>query len=153
RAALRAAAAELQRDRGIFRTLVGDSWPLRPRVPRAVRADRHSRSVWSACVFSAAFPSLMRIAFLFLIVFSAFAAEPPKPNLIFILSDNHGAWTLGCYGNNDIRTPNIDRLATEGTLFIQAFCANPVCSPSRATFLTGLIPSQHGVHSYLGADT
>src|SRR4051812_25492913 len=74
------------------------------------------------------------------------------PNLVFILSDNHGAWTLGCYGNKEIRTPNIDRLAAEGTLFTHAYCANSVCSPSRATFLTGLMPSQHGVHSYLAPD-
>ena len=71
------------------------------------------------------------------------------PNIVLIMTDNHGAWTLGCYGNPDIRTPNIDRLASDGTLFTNAFSSNPVCSPTRATFLTGLIPSQHGVHSFL----
>lgn len=71
------------------------------------------------------------------------------PNVVLIMTDNHGAWTLGCYGNPDIRTPNIDRLASEGTLFTRAFASNPVCSPTRATFLTGLLPSQHGVHSFL----
>ncbi|MDO8540614.1 MAG: sulfatase-like hydrolase/transferase [Opitutaceae bacterium] len=71
------------------------------------------------------------------------------PNLVFILTDNQGAWTLGCYGNPDIRTPHIDRLAAEGTRFTRALSSNPVCSPTRATFLTGLIPSQHGVHSFL----
>ncbi|MCA9140433.1 MAG: sulfatase-like hydrolase/transferase, partial [Planctomycetales bacterium] len=65
------------------------------------------------------------------------------------MTDNHGAWTLGCYGNPEIRTPNIDRLAAEGTLFDRAFSSNPVCSPTRATFLTGLVPSQHGVHCFL----
>jgi arylsulfatase A-like enzyme len=73
-------------------------------------------------------------------------------NLVFILTDNQGAWTLGCYGNPDIRTPNIDRLAREGVRFTRAFASNPVCSPTRATYLTGLIPSQHGVHSYLGGE-
>ncbi|MFK8111184.1 MAG: PVC-type heme-binding CxxCH protein [Rubripirellula sp.] len=72
-----------------------------------------------------------------------------RPNVVLILTDNHGAWTLGCYGNPDIRTPNIDRLAEEGTLFTRAFASNPVCSPTRATLLTGLVPSQHGVHSFL----
>src|SRR5687768_4353909 len=72
-----------------------------------------------------------------------------KPNLVFILTDNQGAWTLGCYGNKDIRTPNIDRLAAGGMRFTRALSSNPVCSPTRATFLTGLIPSQHGVHSFL----
>ncbi|WP_296457923.1 sulfatase-like hydrolase/transferase, partial [Rubinisphaera sp.] len=65
------------------------------------------------------------------------------------MTDNHGAWTLGCYGNPDIRTPHIDRMAEEGTLFTQAYSSNPVCSPTRATYLTGLMPSQHGVHCFL----
>src|SRR4051812_1757339 len=78
-------------------------------------------------------------------------AESRPPNVVLILTDNQGAWTLGCYGNPDIRTPNIDRLAREGTLFERCFSSNAVCSPTRATLLTGLIPSQHGVHSYLTA--
>ncbi|MBM4086964.1 MAG: hypothetical protein FJ272_19415, partial [Planctomycetes bacterium] len=73
------------------------------------------------------------------------------PNLIFILTDNFGAWGIGCYGNREIRTPNLDRLAAEGARFSRAYCVNSVCSPSRATFLTGLIPSQHGIHSFLTA--
>lgn len=75
-----------------------------------------------------------------------------KPNVVFIMTDNQGAWSLGCYGNPDIRTPNIDRLAAEGVRFSQAYCVNSVCSPSRATYFTGLIPSQHGVHCYLGGE-
>ena len=74
-----------------------------------------------------------------------------KTNVVFILTDNHGAWTLGTYGNPDIRTPHIDQLATEGIQFNQAFANNPVCSPTRATYLTGLMPSQHGVHNFLSA--
>lgn len=77
----------------------------------------------------------------------AFPARPP--NLVFILTDNQGSWTLGCYGNKDIQTPHIDKLAAEGIRFTRALSSNPVCSPTRATFLTGLIPSQHGVHSFL----
>lgn len=72
-----------------------------------------------------------------------------KTNVVFILTDNQGAWTLGCYGNPDIQTPNIDRLASDGIRFTRALSSNPVCSPTRATFLTGLLPSQHGVHSFL----
>jgi len=79
-------------------------------------------------------------------------AAERRPNIVFILTDNQGAWTLGCYGNPDIRTPNIDRLAAEGIRFTRALSSNPVCSPTRATFLTGLLPSQHGVHSYLGGE-
>ena len=80
------------------------------------------------------------------------AADEMRPNVVFILADNQGAWTLGCYGNPDIRTPHIDRLAREGTLFTRCFSSNAVCSPTRATLLTGLMPSQHGVHSYLRAN-
>ncbi|MSU51569.1 MAG: sulfatase [Opitutus sp.] len=79
----------------------------------------------------------------------AAAAATRPPNVVFILTDNQGAWTLGCYGNPDIRTPHIDRLASEGVRMTRALSSNPVCSPTRATFLTGLIPSQHGVHSFL----
>jgi arylsulfatase A-like enzyme len=74
-------------------------------------------------------------------------AAERRTNLVFILTDNQGAWTLGCYGNPDIRTPHIDRLASEGLRFTRALSSNPVCSPTRATFLTGLMPSQHGVHT------
>ncbi len=78
------------------------------------------------------------------------ADENPRPNVVLIMTDNHGAWTLGCYGNPDIRTPHIDRLAKDGIRFTRAFSSNAVCSPTRATYLTGLLPSQHGVHCYLG---
>lgn len=94
---------------------------------------------------------LLVLVGLLLACHSARAAEP-RTNLVFILTDNQGAWTLGCYGNPDIRTPNIDRLAKEGTLFTRGFSSNAVCSPTRATLLTGLLPSQHGVHSYLRAN-
>ncbi len=87
--------------------------------------------------------------FLFALTGVASVSAAPPPNLVFILTDNQGAWTLGCYGNPDIRTPNIDRLAAAGIRFTRALSSNPVCSPTRATFLTGLIPSQHGVHSFV----
>ncbi len=74
------------------------------------------------------------------------------PNIVFILTDNQSPWTLGCYGNTDIHTPHIDRLAAEGIRFENARCVNPVCSPNRATCLTGLLPSQHGVHNFLGGE-
>ena len=77
-------------------------------------------------------------------------AQGRKPNVVLILTDNHGAWTLGCYGNKDIRTPHLDRMASEGVLFTRAHANNAVCSPTRASLLTGLMPSQHGVHTYFG---
>jgi choline-sulfatase len=72
-----------------------------------------------------------------------------KPNMVFILADDHGAWALGCAGNREIQTPHLDRLAAEGTRFDSFFCASPVCSPARASILTGKIPSQHGVHDWI----
>ncbi len=81
----------------------------------------------------------------------ASSAERP-PNIVLIMTDNQGAWTLGCYGNPHIRTPHIDQLAREGMIFTRAFSSNAVCSPTRATYLTGLLPSQHGVHNFLGLE-
>lgn len=76
--------------------------------------------------------------------------DPPgKPNIIHILADDHGAWAMGCAGNPEIRSPNLDRLASEGIRFESFFCTSPVCSPARASILTGRIPSQHGVHDFL----
>lgn len=99
----------------------------------------------------------MRLATVALLLLSA-AVSPAvaadaasAPNVVLIMTDNHGAWTLGCYGNPEIATPNIDRLAAEGIRFSRCFSSNAVCSPTRATWLTGLLPSQHGVHRYLGA--
>ena len=75
------------------------------------------------------------------------------PNIVFILSDDQGWWSLGCTGNKEIITPNIDKLAQEGMRFDNFFCASPVCSPARASLLTGCIPSQHGIHDYLRHNT
>lgn len=72
-------------------------------------------------------------------------------NLLFILTDDQGYWAMGCAGNSEIRTPNLDRLATTGLRFENFFCASPVCSPARASILTGRIPSQHGVQDFLRA--
>lgn len=71
------------------------------------------------------------------------------PNIMLILSDDQGAWAMGCAGNDEIVTPNLDRLASTGIRFENFFCASPVCSPARASILTGSIPSQHGVQDFL----
>ncbi len=93
----------------------------------------------------------MSICFAFLTLMVLGAADTEQPtNVVLIMTDNHGPWTLGCYGNEDIKTPHIDRLAEQGTLFTRAYANNAVCSPTRATVLTGLMPCQHGVHRYLG---
>lgn len=72
-----------------------------------------------------------------------------RPNVILILTDDQGYWSLGCYGNKEIRTSNIDRLASEGVRFDNFFCTSPVCSPARASLLTGRMPSQHGVLDWI----
>jgi arylsulfatase A-like enzyme len=56
---------------------------------------------------------------------------------------------MGCYGNDEIFTPHLDDLASRGVLFRNAFCPNSMCSPCRASMLTGLMPSQHGIHTWL----
>ena len=75
--------------------------------------------------------------------------EHKKPNILFILTDDQGAWAMGCAGNTDIYTPNLDRLAARGVRFENFFCASPVCSPARASLLTGRIPSAHGVQDWI----
>ena len=75
--------------------------------------------------------------------------DKKHPNIVFILTDDQGYWALGCNGNDEIITPNIDKLAEEGARFENFYCASPVCSPARASLLTGRIPSQHGVHDWI----
>ena len=72
-----------------------------------------------------------------------------KPNIIFILSDDQGAWAMHCAGTPELSTPNLDRIAANGLRFKSFFCVSPVCSPARASILTGNIPSAHGVHDWL----
>ena len=66
-----------------------------------------------------------------------------RPNVLLIVSEDNGPG-LGCYGDSYARTPNLDRLASEGVRFENAFVPYSVCSPSRAVFLTGLYPHQNG---------
>jgi arylsulfatase A-like enzyme len=75
--------------------------------------------------------------------------DPNRPNVLFIISDDQGAWALGCAGNDEIRTPVLDRLAAAGIRFENFFCTSPVCSPARASVLTGDIPSRHGVQDWI----
>ena len=71
-----------------------------------------------------------------------------KTNLLIIMTDDQGRWTLGEYDDR-INTPNIDYLAQNGVRFDQAISPVPVCSAARASFMTGRMPSQHGVHDFL----
>ncbi|MEK9682941.1 MAG: sulfatase-like hydrolase/transferase [Rhodospirillaceae bacterium] len=68
-----------------------------------------------------------------------------QPNFLIFITDQHRADHLGCYGNPIVWTPNIDGLADRGTIFERFFVACPICMPNRATFMTGRMPSLHGV--------
>lgn len=77
------------------------------------------------------------------------AAPAARPNILLILADDLASWMLGCYGNKEIKTPNIDLLARGGTRFNHSFVCTPICSASRATLFTGRVPRQHGIHDFL----
>ena len=70
--------------------------------------------------------------------------DAARPNFLIFVVDQMQSFSLGCHGNPDVRTPNLDRLAQSGVSFTRAYCNNPACAPSRATILTGLTPRQHG---------
>jgi uncharacterized sulfatase len=68
-----------------------------------------------------------------------------KMNILFICPEDWSAEAIGAYGNKEVRTPNLDKLATESTVFTKAYCQNPVCNPSRSSFLTGLRSETSGI--------
>ncbi len=68
-----------------------------------------------------------------------------RPNLLFLISDDHAACVMGCDGNPQAHTPNLDRLAGEGIRFASHYCNSPVCTPSRQSLLTGQMPHAAGV--------
>ena len=74
------------------------------------------------------------------------ADETKPPHLVLFLADDHGAADAGCYGNPQVRTPHLDRLAREGLRFERAYCASPSCTPSRSALYTGLMPARNGAH-------
>ncbi len=72
-----------------------------------------------------------------------------RPNILLFLTDDHGAWATGAYGNSEVQTPTLDSLAQLGARFTQAYTPTPVCSPARACLLTGKTASQVGIHDWL----
>ena len=91
---------------------------------------------------------MFRLALFLCIVSSALAAET-KRNVLFMVSDDLNC-DLACYGDEQVKSPNIDKLAARGVLFERAYCQFPLCSPSRASFLTGRKPDATGVLSNPG---
>ncbi len=93
----------------------------------------------AACISSALLPSNGA---------PAAASSGSKPNILYLMTDQHRGDCLGCAGNNIIRTPNLDSLAAEGVLFTNAYSSTPSCTPARSAILTGLSPWHHGMLGY-----
>lgn len=91
----------------------------------------------------------LRILTVCMAVLAAFCllgpAQAAQPNIVFVLIDDLRWDDLGCAGNTFVQTPNIDRVAAEGARFLNAFSTTPLCSPSRASILTGLHSHRHGI--------
>ncbi|MDP6019156.1 MAG: sulfatase-like hydrolase/transferase, partial [Candidatus Latescibacteria bacterium] len=68
-----------------------------------------------------------------------------RPNVLFIMSDQHSKAVAGCYGHGIVQTPHMDRLAQRGLIYDNAFCASPLCGPSRVAWITGTQPHTNGV--------
>ncbi|MGB5418362.1 sulfatase [Algibacter sp.] len=79
--------------------------------------------------------------------------EIAKPNILFILVDDLGYHDLGVTGSTYYETPNVDKLANEGMIFTQGYAASQVCSPSRASIMTGKFTARHGITDWIGAKT
>src|ERR1044072_6653835 len=95
----------------------------------------------------------MRIIFLFCFACLQMATfvyaqrgKDQRPNIVLIVSDDHGREAVGCYGNKAVKTPNIDRLASEGTRLSNAFCTSASCRPSRSVLLTGMQNHSNGMY-------
>ncbi len=91
------------------------------------------------------FPSVLCLALLALLPASLAADATGRPNIVFILLDDLRWDDIGCAGHPFVKTPHIDRIAREGVLFRNAFATTPLCSPSRASILTGLYAHTHGI--------
>lgn len=93
----------------------------------------------------------MRLLLVSLVLFFAWrveAAEARRPNILFILADDLGWGDLSCYGNSRFKTPALDQLAREGTLFTQFYQSSGVCSPSRCSLMTGRWPAEFRLHGH-----
>jgi arylsulfatase A-like enzyme len=94
---------------------------------------------------------MKRLAVLFTLLVLVTSGSAAPPNIVFFLVDDLGQRDLGCYGSTFYETPNLDRLARDGAKFTAAYAACPVCSPTRASLLTGQWPQRTGITDYIGA--
>jgi arylsulfatase A-like enzyme len=115
---------------------------MNDQISRDAKIDPLRRSSWAVVL------SLLTLLLCFIgVAQTAVAAD--KPNIIFLLTDDMGYGDCGCYGGKFVPTPNIDRLAKEGTKFTQFYAMAPVCSPSRTAFLTGTFPARWKITTFL----
>jgi len=101
-------------------------------------ADKYVRGVSAVVLFLAACATV-----------GAEDPSPPRPNFVFFYADDLGYGDLACYGSQVAKTPNLDRLAAEGTRFTQFYVSHCVCSPTRCSALTGHWPSRHRIYAHL----
>jgi len=80
---------------------------------------------------------------------TATAQQRPRTNVVFIMTDDHGALSMGAYSCTEFHTPALDSLARGGARFTNAFACTPVSSPSRMTYITGKLPSHHRIQDFL----
>lgn len=84
------------------------------------------------------------IVFLWCAVLSAQTDRSDRPNILIIMTDQQTAEAMSCAGNQDLHTPAMDFLASNGTRFTEAYCAQPLCTPSRSSMFSGVMPSENG---------
>jgi choline-sulfatase len=106
--------------------------------------DMDRRAFLKRSMAAAAFAALPAVA-----AAASPATRRSKPNILVFLTDDHGQWAQHAYGSKELVTPNLDGLAARGVRMANAFTTTPVCSPARATFWTGVMPSQHGIHDWI----
>jgi arylsulfatase A-like enzyme len=95
---------------------------------------------------------ILQLLCLSLVVISANCTYAQKPNIIFIFADDWGFGDLGCYGNKEVSTPNLDKFATQGTRYTQFHVTSGVCSPSRSSVITGHFPARHRIHGHFAGN-
>ncbi|MFM8709400.1 MAG: sulfatase-like hydrolase/transferase, partial [Planctomycetia bacterium] len=89
--------------------------------------------------------SVIVLALVALVARAEGVATPKRPNILFIFTDDHAQHAVSCYGSKVNTTPHLDRLAAAGARFTNSFVTNSICSPSRATLLTGQYSHKNGV--------